>query len=63
MNELGKKLSFLAKGASNFENPFDNNGPNESADTEPEDEKLAQKWRIYRSCKTCFDFIQTHFNP
>ena len=34
-----------------------------SADTEPEDEKLAQKWRIYRSCKTCFDFIQTHFNP
>ena len=24
-----------------------------SADTEPEDEKLAQKWRIYRSCKTC----------
>lgn len=33
-----------------------------SADTEPEDEKLAQKWRIYRSCKTCFDFIQTHFN-
>ena len=34
-----------------------------SADTEPEDEKLGQKWRIYRSCKTCFDFIQTHFNP
>ena len=34
-----------------------------SADTEPEDEKLAQKWRIYRSCKTCYDFIQTHFNP
>lgn len=34
-----------------------------SADTEPEDEKLAQKWRIYRSCKTCSDFIQKHLNP
>ena len=34
-----------------------------SAKTEPEDEKLAQKWRIYRSCKTCSDFIQEHLNP
>ena len=34
-----------------------------SAQTEPGDEKLAQKWRIYRSCKTCSDFIQTHIKP
>lgn len=34
-----------------------------SAKTEPEDEKLAQKWRIYRSCKTSSDFIQMHLNP
>lgn len=30
---------------------------------EPDDEKLAQRWRIYRSCKTCADFIQAHLNP
>ena len=34
-----------------------------SAEAEPEDEKLAQKWRTYRSCKTCSEFIQKHFNP
>lgn len=34
-----------------------------SADTEPEDEKWAQKRRTYRSCKTCSEFIQKHFNP
>ena len=58
MNELGKKLSFLAKGASNFENPFDNNGPNESADTEPEEylsedelelEALSIDWYLKKS--------------
>ena len=34
-----------------------------SAEMEPNEEKLACKWRIYRSCKTCSDFIQTHLNP
>lgn len=34
-----------------------------SAEAEPEDEKWAQKWRTYRSCKTCSEFIQKHFNP
>ena len=34
-----------------------------SAEAEPTEEKLACKWRIYRSCKTCSDFIQTHLNP
>ena len=34
-----------------------------SAKTKPDDEKEAQKWRTYRSCKTCSEFIQKHFNP
>lgn len=34
-----------------------------SLQTEPAEEKLAQKWRIYRACKACSDFIQTHINP
>ena len=34
-----------------------------SAQTEPNGKKMAQKWRIYRSCKTCTDFIQMHLNP
>lgn len=35
----------------------------QSVKTEPDDKKLALKWRIYRSCKTCSDFIQKHLNP
>ena len=30
---------------------------------EPSEEKTAVKWRIYRSCKTCCEFIQNHFTP
>ena len=33
-----------------------------SAETKPDDEKVAQKWRTYRSCKICSEFIQTHFS-
>lgn len=32
-----------------------------SALTEPDEEKLACKWRIYRSCITCSAFIEKHF--
>ncbi len=31
-----------------------------SALAEPNDDKQAVKWRIYRSCRACSDFIQTH---
>lgn len=35
-----------------------------AAQTEPDDDKQSVKWRIYRSCKACADFIQTHLlNP
>lgn len=58
MNELSKKLSILAKGASNFENPFDNNGPTDEIQQEPEEylseddlelEALSIDWYLKKS--------------
>ena len=49
--------------------PFDNdNSPFassiRSAQTEPEDKRASVRWKIYRACKACAEFIiQNHFNP
>ncbi|MGN0833156.1 MAG: hypothetical protein ACI4RD_05850 [Kiritimatiellia bacterium] len=34
-----------------------------SAESRPDEDKMAKKWQIYRSCKTCSDFIQKHLYP
>ena len=33
------------------------------AKMKPDENMSAKRWQLYRSCKTCSDFIQTHFNP
>ena len=47
---------------------FDNDGSPfgksiRDAQTKPDDERASARWKFYRSCKACADFIQTHFNP
>lgn len=34
-----------------------------SAQTEPDDARASARWKLYRSCKACADFIQIHLNP
>lgn len=33
------------------------------AQKEPDDERASARWKLYRSCKACAEFIQTHLNP